>query len=468
MAVSDSNEKGTKPGKGMTVQQCKVYITLGILIIGVILGAVASSLTTEGSQNHANGLIIDFEEYDVTWFPYDLNSCSDPVELLKKACEKNGFTYDITDGKLTSVNGISNTDSTIWDLWYVNFDSTTWVRSSNYSIDAKNYSAVAWAYRSITGTPTVAVDSTGVCVYGYPQAERIVTLSPVATETVGALNATSCIIGTDYYSNYPNSINDKKSTGAIQNVGTYTDPSYELIMKQNPDIVIADGTQYNQIQIAKSVRKANINAVTLYEGEDLRTIYNNTYLTGVAIGYELTALKIIENDKKAIDDLVKKILPSEIDSKKVMVALSPDASPYVAGNYTYMNDILKTISAENAFGSMNGWAHANTETIATNNPDIIIIITESYQPTQEEWDIMYSNLSDTWKRTNAYANKEIYMLCNKAVDLASRSSPRFPQIAELVCDIIYPESFGSDSIPKYIGDEYSKYLTITKYLGYDN
>lgn len=75
----------------------------------------------------------------------------------------------------------------------------------------RNYSIVAWAYRDSETTPTVAVDATGVSIYGYPQAMRIVTLSPVATETVGALKATGAIVGMDYYSNYPNSLNKART-----------------------------------------------------------------------------------------------------------------------------------------------------------------------------------------------------------------------------------------------------------------
>ncbi len=116
---------------------------------------------------------------------------------------------------------------------------------------------------------------------------------------------------------------------------------------------------------------------------------------------------------------------------------------------------------------MKGWAHANTEMIAQKNADVIIIVTESYKATQAEWDYMYSHLPDAWKLTNAYANKEIYLITGKAADLASRAAPRFPQLSELLAEIIHPDSFETE-VPKYIGDEYRDYLTITKYLSYDN
>ena len=463
--MKDPVNESSKKQRKMTVNQVKVYSTVSIILIGVLLSGIVSLQTSESSLAHANGILIDFEKYDTTWFEYDLNVSHNPISLLDKCCKENNYEYAMEKGVVTEINGVSNNDTHSWGLWYVVKNSTSWSKSDSYDIDMRNYSIVAWAYRDSETTPTVAVDATGVSIYGYPQAMRIVTLSPVATETVGALKATGVIVGMDYYSNYPNSLNKARTEGRIATVGTYTDPSYELIMKQSPDIVIADSTQYNQVQVAKAIRDAGVNSVALYQGEDMGTIYDNTFIVGTAIGYEMTAKNIIAEDGLGAKAVASKV--AFTDKKRVMVALSPDSAPYVAGNYTYVNDIINTISAENAFGSMKGWAHANTEMIAQKNADVIIIVTESYKATQAEWDYMYSHLPDAWKLTNAYANKEIYLVTGKAADLASRAAPRFPQLSELLAEIIHPDSFETE-VPKYIGDEYRDYLTITKYLSYDN
>ncbi len=463
--MKDSEGDSLRERKKMTVKQLKVYLTASIILIGVILSGIVSLNSGESSLAHADGILIDFEEYDTTWFEYDLNTSSHPISLLEKSCEKNGYTLTINDNVVTEINGVTNDDTHSWGLWYVVKNSTTWTKSNTYEIDMRDYSIVTWAYRASDETPTVAVDATGVSIYGYSQAMRVVTLSPVATETVGAMNAVAAIVGADYYSNYPNSIIKMKNEGKISIVGTYTDPSYEIIMKQNPDLVVADSTQYNQVQVAKAVRDAGVTSIVLYEGEDMETIYNNTFIVGMAMGYGMTAQVAISEDELAVKEVASKIDVSQ--KKRVMVALSPDSAPYVAGNYTYVNDIINTISAENAFASMNGWAHANTEMIAQKDADVIIIVTDSYEATQSEWDYMYSHLPETWKMTKAYANKEIYLVTGKASDLASRAAPRFPQLCELLAEIIYPDSFDVD-LPKYVGDDYKDYLTITKYLSYDN
>ena len=443
----------------------KVFITVGIIAFSLLAGMAISAGTQASTLNHSEGIIIDFSPYDVTWHDADFKKVNDPVELLKASCAENSYTYTFDDNVLTEVNGISNSSFASWGLWYVKDGETSWTKSDTYDIDSSDYSAVAWAYRSPGFVPTVAVDATGVCIYGYAQSQRIVSLSPVATENLGAVGAVNAIVGVDFYSNYPQKVIDEKNNGMIAVVGTYTDPSFELIMKQDPDMIVSDGSQYNQVQVANSVRQNGTNAVVIYDGTDIQTIYDNLYMVGVATGYDIPAKETIVKDNSALMKIAAKLGSHVTDRMKVMVSLSPDVSPYVAGGGTYVGDILANIFADNAFSSSSGWAHINTEKIAAADPDIIVIVTQSYAPTQSEWDSMYSSLGDSWKLTKAYANKQIYLLCEGATDLASRAAPRYVQLAELLANIIYPGEMGVSDMPRFIGNNYTDYLTITADLG---
>ncbi len=460
--------KERAPMTAERIFQLKTKLTFAIVLIGIVVAVVFAMNTTEATQNHATGILIDFEEYDVTWYEADVIVNKDPVKLLEDACEENGYPLTIdSKGKVIEINGIENNSTDTWDLWYVaNGGSTEWVRSDSYDIDTSQYAIVAWAYRSEGEVPTVAVDLTGVCIYGYGQSHRIITLSPVATETVASLNAGNIIVGTDFYSNYPDDINNRKVTGEITVTGTYTDPNYEIVVKLNPDMIVGDGSQFNQIQLCKTAR-SSFNSVVLYSGEDIQTIFDNTYITSVAIGYDLAFDMVKENDDEALEEIDRTLNTVPHSDKKVMVALSTDVAPYVAGDNTYINDMLETVYVRNAFSSLDNWSHISTEMIALYNPDIIIIVTDQYEATQAEWDIMYENLYDTWKATDAYKTGEIYLLTGSSTDLASRSSPRFPQMVELLGEICYPNAYNLESMPKYLGDNYLDYLVYTKYLGYN-
>lgn len=446
--------------------QLKTRLTLAIIIVGVIIAVFFATNTTEATQSHASGIIIDFEEYNVTWYEADLNLTNDPKKLLNNACQENEYPLTVDSrGTVIEINGIENDGINSWGLWYIeNGGSTEWVKSDSYDIDASKYAVIAWAFRAEGEVPTVAVDVTGVCFYGYGQSHRLVTLSPVATETVAALKADNIIIGTDYYSNYPDEINKRKANGEITVTGTYTDPNYEIIIKLDPDMIVGDGSQFNQIQLCKTAR-SSFNSVVLYSGEDIHTIIDNTYIAAVAIGYDLAFDMVKNNDDEAMYEIEQALNTVPHIDKKVMVALSANAAPYVAGTETYIDDMLSYIFVINAFSSMEGWSHTNTEMISLYNPDLIIIINNQYEATQSDWDIMYNNLYDTWKATNAYKSEEIYLLTGTCSDLASRSSPRFPQIVEILGEICYPEAYSLESMPKYLGDNYLDYLVYTKYLG---
>ena len=455
---------------GMTAErvfQLKTRLSLAIILVGVIIAIVAVANTTEATQSHASGILIDFEEYNVTWYETDLNLQSDPVKLLQEACSENGYPLTIDSyGKVLEINGIENDGTSEWGLWYVpNGGFTDWVKSDTYDITAKDYAVVAWAFREPGEVPTVGVDSTGVCFYGYSQAYRIVTISPVATETVAAMGAGNIIVGADYYSNYPESIVTGKARGEIAVTGTYTDPNYEIIMNQKPDIVIGDGSQFNQIQLCKTIRSST-NSVVLYNGEDMKTIMDNSYIAANAILYNQAFDMVKENIEDALDGIDHALGTVPHEDKRVMVALSTDISPYVAGTETYIDDMLGTIYVTNAFESIDGWSHINMEWIPKYNPEIIIVVSEKFENTQEDWDAMYTSLYDNWKNTDAYRSGEIYLLTEDATDLASRSSPRFPRMVELLGEICYPEAFGLDGMSKYLGHNYYDYINYSEYIGY--
>ena len=139
-----------------------------------------------------------------------------------------------------------------------------------------------------------------------------------------------------------------------------------------------------------------------------------------------------------------------------------------AGGNTYADDILISINGVNLFHTMNGWVHINSEYIAKYNPTVIIIYSTQYSATAEDYATLLANLSSEWKSTAAYQSGEIYLLADEAGTLAERSGPRFAQLMELTARILHPDAFDDGLvIPKYLGDDYVDYLTITKDLGYN-
>jgi iron complex transport system substrate-binding protein len=252
--------------------------------------------------------------------------------------------------------------------------------------------------------------------------------------------------------------------GRIADVGGYSTPSFELVMKQRPDLVVCISTQAMHISMAVKLRERGINTVVSYDGESIDTILDNVHVIGTAMGYDLGRDRVLNDLYEALDT-IKATLDTDftITYPSVMVALSTVKSPWVSGSGTYMSDIIDFVFAANIYEDSYNWIQANSESIFKYNPDVIMIVGYEGSATKEEYEKMLDELPAEWKRTSAFKNGEIYVFGETAADLASRPAPRAVQLTELVARILHPDSFGDGIVvPKYFGDEFRDYITITK------
>lgn len=443
----------------------KVIVTVAIILLGIVATVAFNGLGSNATQYRSEGIVVDFGDYYTIWTNTDFKTDDNPVSLLDKVKEahtEEKFEYTLADGVLTDVKlndkDYPNTDGFGWGLWYVPENSADLIKSDSYDIKASDYTVVIWAYTATDGKPMPAVDATMTSIYGYAEPTRIVSLSPVCTETISAVGGITKIVGTDSYSNYPKSIVEGQKSGAISIVGTYTDPSYEAIMNTSPDMVLCDASTYNDIQMAGILRSSNVNSLVLYNGEDVDTILKNIFIVGTAISYNLGSQAYIQNVQYYIQEIKEKV--SGADGLSTMVALSNDPSPWIAGMYTYIDSIIEEVGGTNSFHSEKGWTNVTAESITQHNPECIIIV-DSFKYTADEYDEMLSILSHEWKSTDAYKNGKIYLLAEDAGELGSRAGPRFVQLMELMAMIINPSAFTDEPLPMSIGNDYKEYLKIT-------
>ncbi|MBE6526548.1 MAG: hypothetical protein E7Z63_02100 [Thermoplasmata archaeon] len=451
----------------------KTLITV-IVVIAAALGVIAfHDLGSNATLYQSQGIVIDYGDYKTVWtdVDYDLET-EDPLEMLDIACTQHDIARQFdSDGNLYSVEyydylkreTVANNENHKWGLWTVDYEGGM-KQSDTYSIDASDYNVVIWAYTETGGKPTIAVDSTNTSVYGYSQASRVVTLSPVSTEIVSYVSGPYPIVGTDSYSDYPASIKTGRDNGTIATVGTFLSPSYESILNANPDIVVCDGSAGSHISMAEKVRSSSVNAVVLYDAVDIQSIYDNIFIVSTAMAY-YTAADKIDTMQKAIAQIDAKI--KDAGEKTIMVSLGAYASPYVAGKDTYMDNILSECNGDNVFGNIPGWPLITAEYIPQNNPSMAIVIDDG-KYSKSSYDTMIHDLGNTqWKNTDAYKDGEIYLFSEDMGSMAQRASPRFIQLYEITARILNPDCFDDDAQKllndtKAIGSEYQDYLTYTK------
>jgi len=454
---NDQSSKGSAQSRAMKI---KIIFTIAVLVIGAAATIAMNGVGSNVTQYKSEGIVVDFGNYNTIWGNADFKISDDPVSLLENVKEQHimeGFEYELSEGKLNSVTynekTYQNDETHAWGLWYVPFNEFDAIKAESSSIKASEYTVVIWAYTSSESIPAVAVDATATSIYGYAEPYRIVSLSPVCTETINSVSGIQKIVGTDAYSNYPDYVVKGHEDGSIAIVGSYTDPSYEAIMNTSPELVYCDASTYKDIQIASLLRSSNVNAVVLYNGEDIDTIIKNIFITGTSMSHGVGAQAYIEKVNYSIEEIQKTVSKPGM---RVMVALSNDPSPWVAGDYTYVNDIITRLGGVNVFGNLKGWANITPESITEQNPDCIIVI-DSYRYSKERYDDMISVLSHEWKSTNAYKNGYIYLYCDTFGDLGSRSGPRFPQLMEVIALSLD----SAEKLPKAVGNDYRDYLDIT-------
>ncbi|MDR1405470.1 MAG: helical backbone metal receptor [Candidatus Methanoplasma sp.] len=441
---------------------------IAISIVLVLAGASLAVLVTPdiSFSRPADGIIIDFGERDIAYVPIETSDYPDAASALGFACLDKGYDL-VRDG--SSVGSIDSrpaaSDGRVWNLFVTYKGDLTWTKAEDPSdVKISEYSAVAWGLCSDGEFPTVAVDATGVNYYGYPQATRVVTLSPSATETVVAVGGYNTIVGTDMYSDYPHSVAEGRGSGRIAEVGGYSTPSFELVVKERPDLVVCISTQATHVAMSHKLREKGINTLVSFDGESIDTILDNVHMIGTAMGYDLGRDRVISTMYDAFDS-IKGTLETDFTRTypKVMVTLSTAKSPWVSGGGTYMSDILDFVLATNVYGDFNNWIQANSESVFTYNPDIILVVGYEGLPTQEEYERMLEELPAEWKRTSAFKTGEIYVFEESSASLASRPAPRAVQLTELVARILHPDSFGDGiKVPKYFGNEFKDYLSLTK------
>ncbi len=454
----------------MDKNRAKTYAAIAIVIVASLATVVLTQNSYSSSDVKSNGILIDFGDRNVTWTEVDFDVYSDPAFALIYSCDVNGYALETeSDYSVISINGISNDATHKWGLWCIGLGETAWTLYDGDILKMRlsDYKVICWAYCTSAEKPSVALDYTGVSVYGYGKCERIVTLAPSVTETVCAVGAENAIVGTDQYSNYPDHIVSEKAKGNIVNIGGYTNPSYEMIVNCNPDIVICYGGQGSHVEMAEKLRKAGIDVIVLYGSEDIGTLYDNIFITGMGLSYDIKTRAVISDITKAMDS-VESLFGDYVSDVSLMVTLSTLKSPYVSGSNTYINDISGVVCGSNIYSDQSGWVQITAESIPKLNPSVIILITSDYSATEEDYNSMLSSLSEEWKNTDAYKNGNIYMLADGASDLASRAGPRFSQITELLGRILHSEVFPDGiTVPKWVGTDYYDYLTYTKELGFN-
>jgi iron complex transport system substrate-binding protein len=192
-------------------------------------------------------------------------------------------------------------------------------------------------------------------------AERIISLSPTATEIFFALEAGSQVIAVDDQSNFP-------EDAPMTSLSGYT-PNIESIAEYQPDL---GGASYDPGDLVAGLKALEVATLLQPAASSMEDTYVQINELGVLTGRQSEAIKLIESIKSDLD---------EIASKKVGEGLTYyheiDNTFYSPTSKTFLGKLYSLLGLSNiadpAIEGGFGWPQLSAEFIIDANPDLIFL-----------------------------------------------------------------------------------------------
>ena len=192
--------------------------------------------------------------------------------------------------------------------------------------------------------------------------QRIISLSPTATESLFAIGAGKQVVAVDDQSDYPKRAPKTTLSGFTPNV--------EAIAAFHPDLVVV---QYDSGGVVESLRKLDIRVLVQPSAKNLAVAYAQIKQLGVITGHKKPASALVTRMKRAIAKAVKS---TPRKPRTVYHELSPDY--YSATSKTFIGGIYKLFGLRNVADAADssgsgGYPQLSAEYILSANPGLIVL-----------------------------------------------------------------------------------------------
>ncbi|NBU32717.1 MAG: ABC transporter substrate-binding protein [Actinobacteria bacterium] len=249
--------------------------------------------------------------------------------------------------------------------------------------------------------------------------QRIISLSPTATEALFAVGAGDQVIAVDDQSNYPDDAPKSDLSG-------YT-PNVEAILAKKPDLVIVSNDINN---IVASLRAAKVPVLIEPAAKTLDDAYFQILEIGIATAHDGDSTGLVNQMKQDITDAQAKISSSE---KKLSFYHELDNTYYSVTSDTFLGALYKMAGLKNiadaAPGADSGYPQLSAEYIVKANPDFIFLADTKC------CSVTAASLKDRpgFAALDAVKNGKVIELDD---DVASRWGPRTVELFKQIVDAV--------------------------------
>jgi iron complex transport system substrate-binding protein len=263
--------------------------------------------------------------------------------------------------------------------------------------------------------PVSVKDATGeVVVERRP--ERIVSLSPSATETLFAVGAGDQVVAADDQSDYPPS-------APTTELSAY-EPNVEAIAAYEPDLVIAPADVPRDV--IGGLRKLGLPVLAEAAPEELRDAYAQARDLGVVTGHPEEGRRVAREMRTRVDELIE----SAPDTASLAVFHELDPDLYSAASESFIGRIyerlgLRNIADRAAAKTGSPYPQLSTEAVISADPDLVVLAdSECCGQTPAK-----VGRRPGWASISAVRKDAVVAIHD---DIASRWGPRLPIFVEKV------------------------------------
>ena len=244
--------------------------------------------------------------------------------------------------------------------------------------------------------------------------ERIVSLSPSATEILFAIGAGDQVVAADAFSNYPEDAPTTDLSGF--------EPNVEAIIGYDPDLVVVA----NDInELVASLNALDVPVVVNPAPNDVESGYDGMAALGLATGHGDEAAEAVAQMRAAMDEAFA-AAPKDLG---IRVYHELDETFFSASSHSFIGSVYTAMGAVNiadeADTDQTGFPQLTEEAIIEANPQVIVI-TDQVSYTAEDVENRPG-----WSGIDAVNNGHIVTV---DADIASRWGPRLPQLVNLVAE----------------------------------
>jgi iron complex transport system substrate-binding protein len=273
--------------------------------------------------------------------------------------------------------------------------------------------------------PVTVTRSDGVELTLEERPQRIVSLSPGATETFFAIGAGEQMIAVDMFSDYPPEALELEQVDAYQ-------PDPEAIVDMDPDLVFvifdADG-------IVSFLDDLDVPVLYLDAPGTIDDMLDQVSLLGEVTGNVRQAEELKDSLDERVQSVTERVAGVD-HTPRVYHEL--DDSFFTVGPDSFIGDLYNLLEATNiAEGAPGEYPQLSEEIILEQIPDIIVI------PAHGELDGSLVEAVETrpgWDAIDAVQNERVYEIDG---DIVSRPGPRIIDALEQLAEMLYPEEFVS-------------------------